>query len=255
MRRDSEKWEASWASDLDSFWKDGVGDWTKPGANFSQAFGFKDVLMWTREENLGYIQSMSRCVCALQDCFGHDVASRSMLYDFDTEWMTASDADRRKVALEGICRAMADDDLLIARRWCPDSTLNHLISEHGETYLQLMRLVLPQDLANLPVTPNRIPHPAVDRHMSMSPTLASIPGYRGMATMLELGRIQCMTRIIREIFLAFVRSVVHICLTLQLIVSDPSTNARRSAFPSSWHQKFWRSALATQTTWDWTYKA
>ena len=205
MRADPKKWEESWTRDLNWLWKEGVGKLAKPGASFSDAFDADSIAVWASEPGLVHIHNMTRCVCALQHTLGCDVSAMSMVYDFETDWRASSDEHRRHITLEGICRAMADDDLHSARRWCPDSTLDNLTSERGETYIHLLRLLLPQDLAAAPVVPTRIPHPAVDRNLSLSPALAAKPGHRSMAAMIELGRTHCMTRMVREIFFAFVR--------------------------------------------------
>lgn len=160
---------------------------------------------WASESSLEWIHHASRCVCALQQALGRDFAAISMLSEFKGPWLAASDEHRRNITLEGICRAMADDDLHLARMWCPDSTLDHLTSEHGETYLRLLHLLLPHSLDVTLSAPNRIPHLVVDRSLSISPVLATKPGCRAMAARVEIARIHCLTRIVREIFFAFVR--------------------------------------------------
>ena len=106
--------------------------------------------------------------------------------------------------LEGICRAMRTEAFIPGRRYCPDSTLENLASMRGETYLKCLRQILPDDLGNVITEPRTIPHPIVDRYLTVRPSREGLPGYKAMVKAYHTTRIQCLTGIIVEIFEAFV---------------------------------------------------
>lgn len=78
-------------------------------------------------------------ICKMQQDLAKEAAVR---FDFEKKWRASSDEKRREVILEGIYRTMSIQTMEDRRKWCPDSTLDHMASENGETYLRMLKSLL-----------------------------------------------------------------------------------------------------------------
>ena len=146
----------------------------------------------------------------MQQDLAKEAAVRFAEENFEKKWRALSNEERRKFIMEGIYRTMCIPDMEERRKWCPDSTLNHLASENGETYLRTLKALLPADI-NAPITePRQIPHPVVDRVLSLDPVYDKQPGIKLVVRMYRLSRTYCLTTIIWNTFLAFVSTQMNI---------------------------------------------
>ena len=154
---------------------------------------------------------MTRKLILYQTRLAADVEPRMKWDNFEEKWLALTDSRRREIVLKGVCAAMrAGPGSHQERMFCPDSTVENLASKEGKTYLEYLRLLTAGDPSSPPVEPRSIPHPVVDRFLTVDAKQARQPGYKGYATFQRLMRNRCMSQIIANIFGAFVSKTTHL---------------------------------------------
>ncbi|KAF7794721.1 hypothetical protein EIP86_005859 [Pleurotus ostreatoroseus] len=148
-----------------------------------------------------------RHICDLQQDLAKEAARRFAENDFENAWLSQSQDKRREVVMEGIYRTMCIPAMETRRKFCPDSTLSHLTSKQGRTYIDMLRTVLPSNIGANSTEPLHFPHPIVDRVLSLTAENERKPGAIAMYRMSCLFRTYCLTAIIWNILLAFVSSL------------------------------------------------
>ena len=206
MLEDPERWERSWAKDLTSLWVGAKSKNGNPNATIASHTSSAEAKVHAMEVCIANAHAVLSCVVRNQISLGSAVAMRSVAHDYEQEWRDLTDARRREIILEGICNSMQCGILIPARAYCPDSTVDFLSSRSGEQYLDFLRALLPDDLSTLTAEPKMIPHPLVDRYLTIGPPYTEQAGYKALARTHQILRIQCMTSIIFDIFQVFVSS-------------------------------------------------
>ena len=203
---DPVKWDEAWTRDLQRRWSRVGGGQTTRYANIATNTNHTAVQRLADEGALLCMHDGYRHISAWQKSFATDVAARFAWEDFEKNWRVLTDKRRREIVLEGLLKAMKSPNAHIGRMLCPESTLDNLCSEGGETYLAYLRQILPSDLHD-PLEPRTIPNHAVDEYLTLLPEYADKPGYKTYVKTARLERMKCLTRILREIFCSFVRTV------------------------------------------------
>ena len=194
-------WEKSWEDDMDKNFRKG---------GFARIRHLSEIMPTEVIAHMGdssVIYTMQQevdVICRMQQDLAKEAAMRFAEENFEQKWRALSNEERRKFIMEGIYRTMCIPDMEERRKWCPDSTLTHLASENGETYLRTLKALLPADI-RAPITePKQLPHPVVDRVLSLGPGDDKKPGIKVVVRMYRLSRTYCLTTIIWNTFLAFV---------------------------------------------------
>lgn len=130
--------------------------------------------------------------------------------DFERKWKALTPQKRKQLVLDGIHRAMLIPDMSTKRKFCPDTTWEYLISRGGDGFLRMLKALIPADIKNPIPAPILVPHPGVEVVLSLSPEQESMPGYRTMMRDHRIHRAECLTNIIRHIYLGFVCTVLPI---------------------------------------------
>ena len=206
MSENPEKWEKAWEKDLKLHWDGPRSVYGKPTAKIQIGVtpevrrSFNLDLSW--QEIYGATHDLVR----LQTFLGEEAVQKVVLDNFDSRWKTQPEAERRKIILKGICRALRRPGLHRDRMFCPESTLSHLAAGNGENYLKLLHFLLPDDTHQPLTEPKFIPHPDVDRYLSAETGCSDRdkPVYDSYVRFVRIGRNFCLTNIIRETFLEFV---------------------------------------------------
>jgi hypothetical protein len=136
-------------------------------------------------------------------------AAIQTLADFEARWRALSDQARRERILDGICcfmRSGMEVETETDRRMCPESSLEHLASAGGETFLTVLRslLIPPEAIATNEFTPAIPSHPAIDRVLTLSESERETLGYRRFAHKFRIDRAVLLTEIIRNTYMLFV---------------------------------------------------
>lgn len=219
MLADPEKWEAAWNRDLKLLWEDKIDGLAHPLASFANSYTQEEVVQHASEEALFDLQRYIATVCTGQNQLANDLAMKSVYDDFEKRWKGATEKERHNAVLTGICRAMEAGTRNLPRMLCPESTLENLTTENGETYLKYLRMSTPDDFHKPLEEPKRIRNRYVERYLSIRPHFAGHPGYKSLATLLEYRRIECINEILRETFFAFVSFLLGYC-SIHSRVSD-----------------------------------
>lgn len=191
-------WEESWDSDLARVFQalsrlKSISDMFPPGS--VRPLGDETVVQSDLQHKL---------ICELQQDLAKAAALRFSEDHFEQEWMNAPSERRREIVLRGIYRSMCIPDMEERRKWCPDSTMRHLTSDGGRTYIRMLKSLLPSSLAAPIIEPMSVPHPLVDRLFTIPPSDMDRPGYKFIYQMYSSNRSYCLTTTIWNILLAFV---------------------------------------------------
>lgn len=194
-------WEKSWADDMDKNYRTGALARVR---SFAEVVPPEAAAMLGSSSALFTMQQEVNLICGMQLDLAKEAAVRFAEDDFEKKWRALSNDKRREVIMEGIYRTMCIPDMEDRRKWCPDSTLNHMASGNGETYLHMRKSLLPGDI-NTPITePKQISHTVMDRLFTLSAADERKPGMKTVVRMYNLSRTYCLTTIIWNTFLAFV---------------------------------------------------
>lgn len=208
MHKSREAWEASWAEDMDKNYKpDGV--LARLSGSLATVMNPDEVSLFASDRILMEMQQEVRLICKMQEDLAKQVAIRSAEEDFEGKWRSLSNQKRREVVLEGIYRTMCIPDMEERRKWCPDSTLKYLTSSNGEAYLRVLKALLPANLGTRTTEPIQVSHPVTDRLFTLKPADENKPGYKTFMRMYRLSRTYCLTTVIWNIFLTFVRMIIQ----------------------------------------------
>ena len=163
----------------------------------------------------------ARLICNMQNDLAQEAVEKFAQEDFEKHWLGLPDEKRREFILEGICRSMVVGDMEDRRRWCPDSTLNNLASDGGSTYIKMLKTLLPADMGKPITEPRRIPHPLMDRLLSLPPNYTEqAPGYKTLMQVHAYSRTYCLTFILWNTFLAFVSEQIFVSCSRRTVLND-----------------------------------
>ena len=151
---------------------------------------------------------MSRQVRLAQLEMGRFASLHIARDDLDDKWMDMTDEERRAIVLEALQRAMFLPGSHQERRLCPEATVDNLVSADGETFLDYLLNLLPNELCarSDEKQPMHIPHCEVDRYLHVDLASTERRGYQAFAEIQRLKRTGCLTRIIAEVIMLLVRS-------------------------------------------------
>lgn len=197
-------WESSWQQDLDKAYRRSA--LALLPLTLAGIIPAGEVAKSTSDGHLLSLQREQLAICALQK----DLMTIALMLlaeeDFENRWLGLTGEQRREFVMEGIYRTMRIPDMEDRRQWCPDSTLAHLTSDNGKTYLNMLKGLLPEDLHTPLTEPTQIPHPVIDRFFSLSASDLNKPGMKTMIRMHRQSRIYCLSAILWNILLACVRA-------------------------------------------------
>ncbi|THG94640.1 hypothetical protein EW026_g6868 [Hermanssonia centrifuga] len=154
------------------------------------------------DETLLHMLLETRLICDLQRDLAKWASRRFAEDGFERRWKALAAGDRKNVVLEGIYRTMCLPDMEDRRNLCPDSTSEYLNSQNGDAFLRMLKEFLPGRHA-VTSEPIHIPHPIVDRLLTLSPADEAKPGLQIAIRLYRLRRIYCLTTIVWNTFLAF----------------------------------------------------
>lgn len=212
MSTDPLAWERSWERDF----KRVFSSRAYTHGSFSDMCPPEMVHMFASDFSLVLVAQNKQHLCGLQSSFTKRVAKACALEDFENGWREMPRVLRDDVILQAICRVMEPLNTDIERIWCPDSTVSHLSSNNGETFLTMMKqlLVKGDAVPHKEMEPRYIPHPIIDRLCALTETEQSKPGYRSYSTYTKVTRARILTRIMLE--------AVHIFVRLPYTVQHPN---------------------------------
>lgn len=197
-------WEASWKEDLDKSYVTG-GLALRPTATIASFVPASAVAHMNNDGTLMNLQREQRSICRLQEDLVREAAARFAGDGLEREWLASTDERRCAVVLEGIYKTMAHPDMEDRRKWCPESTLYNLTSRGGKAYIDLLKAYIPADLDAPIVQPIHIPHPVMDRLFTLKPADLKKPGMQTMVRGQRLSRAYCLSLVVWNILLVFVR--------------------------------------------------
>ncbi len=173
------------------------------------------------DETLLHMLLETRLICDLQRDLAKWASRRFAEDGFERRWKALAAGDRKNVVLEGIYRTMCLPDMEDRRNLCPDSTSEYLNSQNGDAFLRMLKEFLPGRHA-VTSEPIHIPHPIVDRLLTLSPADEAKPGLQIAIRLYRLRRIYCLTTIVWNTFLAFVCSdfntLVYVAFKYRVLV-------------------------------------
>ena len=196
-------WEASWASDLESYFK--------PDRPLYRYFRLvpstsRDALAFGAEpQNVLEDDHRAKQICDTDiDMAGclHPAAWQA----FQDGWRALANEQREEIVLEGLYRASCVGSWEQFRGLSPEMTLKNLAKDGGS---ELVRLL--SHWTNLPHLTHAthlelvyVSHRVVDHIVSLSDAEAKIPGAKASARMLRISRMEFMTMALWNIYRAYV---------------------------------------------------
>ena len=141
-----------------------------------------------------------RNVLYLQQRHIEEVARiRKAPFDFYIAWMRALPSFREECILKGICEMMESSPAIrLMRLFCPDSTLAHLSSRNGKTFLDMLDVIALSE-KSLPLSdPIYFPNALIE---ALCETHKTSPG---MIQRIKVFRADCISRILWKTVRAFV---------------------------------------------------
>lgn len=201
-----QRWENSWASDLESFYK------RSPSQHQRLITALpRDVLSLAETQDFRLnLDRKAREIIDLQNDLSTAVVKAIAQEGFEAAWTRLDAARRSDLILEGIYRASCAAHLETYRGLCPEVTLRALAKDGGRQYLELVKRVLPQALPSNTATitdPVYVSHPALEHMFELSGRNAFLPGAKNLMRSKRLDRMYFMTMALWNIFLAFVRGI------------------------------------------------
>ncbi|PSR79185.1 hypothetical protein PHLCEN_2v7156 [Hermanssonia centrifuga] len=158
------------------------------------------------DETFLYMLEETRMICGLQQDLAKWASRRFAEDGFERRWKALAAGDRKNVILEGLYRTMCLPDMDDRRNFCPDSTSEYLTSQNGDAFLRMLKEFLPAGRNAVISEPIHIPHPIVDRLLTLSPADEAKPGLKVAIQLHRSQRTYCLTTIVWNTCLAFVRS-------------------------------------------------
>lgn len=213
-----EEWEKAWTKDLQTFWDGPRSIYGNPSARLVVNTPAALRRSFNSDEYWEEIYTVTHQLLRAQARLGAEAVEKVVLDDFDTQWRSLSAVDRRRTVLEGIHRAMRLPGIHSGRIYCPESTLDYLSSGDGGNYLKLLRFLLPDDTHQPLTEPRFLPHPDVDRYLTIDPACAEedLPIIKVYTRLIQLDRASCLTHIVSEIFQVHVRHILSLPRSLKL---------------------------------------
>ncbi len=202
MRTSRQSWDDAWNKDLKDTWARYA---CMP--NFAAAIPPICSAQFAESDQFRlHLQQETRVVCALQQGLAKWAYGRYAEDEFEDKWKALAAADRKEVILEGIWCTMSSPDMVEKREYCPDSTSEYLASQDGDIFLHMLARLLSADPHEIISEPIEIPHPMVDRFLAVSSANQGNFGLRMMTRLHRLSRTHCLTAIVWNTCLIFVRS-------------------------------------------------
>lgn len=205
MKESPLAWEASWECDFKRVYSSRA--WSR--GSLSDICASKNmVLLFASDSAILHVTRNRPLVIALQSRLTQRVSKACAQERFEERWRSMPSAKRNSTILQGICRVMSVPDADVDRPWCPDSTLRHLCSNNGETFLSMMKQLLSPVESALNQNngePSCVPHPIVDRLLALTEAEKSMPGFCTFAAHMKIARARLLTEIIFATICAFVR--------------------------------------------------
>ncbi|EKM56202.1 uncharacterized protein PHACADRAFT_257289 [Phanerochaete carnosa HHB-10118-sp] len=192
-------WEASWAADLEAYFKPGLPLHRYPRLISSAS---RDALAFCAEpQNVLEDDSRVKDICDVDidmaRCLNpHDWQS------FQDGWRRLSSNRREEIILEGLYHASCIGSNEQFRGHCPEMTLKDLAKDGGRELLRLL-----SHWSNLPNLTHAthlghvyVPNPIFDHIVSLSDAEAEAPGAKATARMCRINRMQFMSMALWNVY-------------------------------------------------------
>ena len=166
-------WEQSWEEDFEKHYGPGG---TLTGLSTLAGHVSPETVAWCdTPQSFTEIELRTRGVCELQEkLFAEAQVDDPGKGRVETYWPTLPDALRKAYILEGISRTLdLNEEFVEGRKWCPESSLKYLASDNGNTYLNVLRQLIPTTLTTPHVVPRHVPHRVFDRLTTLPPAYAA----------------------------------------------------------------------------------
>lgn len=206
MRNNRAAWEKSWENDF----KRSYSSYHLGPALIAETFESDGLALYTSDSVIGGIHVHIESLLQLQRLTGKRANRAFILDNFELKWLALAPRKRREIVFEGlVCSMSSEADT--ERIWCPDSTVTHLTSRNGQTYLDMMRAIIPADLG--PLKPNEepktVPNAMIDPLFTLSEVQQKQPGLRAAVLYAKISRARFLTEVLVSILQIFVRLFKH----------------------------------------------
>ncbi|EKM48912.1 uncharacterized protein PHACADRAFT_154854 [Phanerochaete carnosa HHB-10118-sp] len=202
-------WEASWDHDFKRNYE--PPDRLPESGSLSRLIRSSSISLLNSDHSVMFTEQVATNLMGTQVKLS--VMAAQVWESFEVDWKRASDARRRACIEKGVyCSALSapPSQAETERKWCPETSVNHLASDGGQGYLNLvMTLTLPGHVIHAghiaPILPS---HPAIDRVSNLSTYERNTPGFKAALRIWTLWRAYHLTRVVTDIFLVFVTKPV-----------------------------------------------
>lgn len=192
-------WEAAWEGDFE------LSYGPERPRNLSEICSpaVANVMLESKEGAMNHEQHR-RSICRFQERIVGRIAGIFAEHNFEREWKALSPEKREETILQGLVNAFNNILCMeVKRMWCPDSSLKNLAAQGG--YIQMLKAFLPSDIGATIEEPLSVPCQTVDNILTLTEEEKTHAGYRIMALGFALCRAECITSILWNILMVFVR--------------------------------------------------
>lgn len=120
-----------------------------------------------------------------------EVVAQFVEDDLEKKWLALSNEKWHEVVLEGIYQMMSLPTMEGSWKWCPDSTLKHLASDNGKTYLRMLKTLLLAYLSVSSTEPTSIYHLMMDHFFTLTLSDMKKPSFRTYLHWLQYSCTHC----------------------------------------------------------------
>lgn len=151
------------------------------------------------------LEDLRHCILHVRERIVQNFVTAAGQDNFEEKWRELDPQRRKEIVLEGVYQTCTEPLLEYFRVSCPDSTVEHLSSGDGETFIAMLKLFLPNNPDDDIRDAVHIPHAGFEQLWSPSRTEQDDNGslIRFTITM-KYGRSFFMTKVLLNIMAAFV---------------------------------------------------
>lgn len=156
-----------------------------------------------------YAERETHAICELQEDLVSMALERMTIDNFEKKWKALAQKDREALVLEGLWKASsAGPDMECHRIYCPEMTVENLAGNDGQTYLDLLMKLVPDDIGGRITEPTLIANEVLDRFYTKSRE-SSEESTKVMPLMMQRGRAYFMDMTLWCILFAFVSTIFN----------------------------------------------
>lgn len=203
-------WEEGWERDLERNYSPDVLASRNPADLYPSSF----IAGWDSINSGMTLETIRRVIPTFREAIVKNLVSATGQDNFEGRWRELNPDKRRDVVLEGVFQTCAEPFMEYYRGLCPDSTVKHLSSNGGETYLAMLKLFLPNNPDDNIADAVHIPHAGFDRLWDPDRFERNDkePIVR-LAITMKYSRALFMTKVLYNIFAAFVSDRIRLLNT------------------------------------------